>query len=44
MVRIVDERVCVGSVVVKNVVNYGVEDFRGDAGRSTWNEERRKLR
>ena len=37
-------RMCVGSVVVRNVVNYGVEDFRGDVGRSTWNEERRKLR
>ena len=25
----------VGSVVVRNTVNYGVEDVRGDAGRST---------
>ena len=28
-------RVCVGSVVVRNTVNYGVKDVRGDAGRST---------
>ena len=33
---------CVGSVVVRNVVNYGDEDVRGDVGRSTGSEERRK--